>query len=158
MKSVLSQRCRCRQRRFMLDINRGVEELDVRLRPSDRHLRRSVCFVVLPSAQHGSVVAASPCSSFLRQRLVHESICHWSCSCFLPSERDHCCTVVRSFQRCKCCSGSVRRILIGSKPDATQTHVQSLWFVFQARRTLNSRRGLPLFDQLQVAHLVNSAT
>ena len=43
----------------MLDVNRGdaVEVLDVRLRPSGRHLRRSVCFVILPSDQYKSVVA-----------------------------------------------------------------------------------------------------
>ena len=46
------------------------------------------------------------------------------------------------FQRCNFCSDSVHRVLIGSKPDATQTHVQYLWYVFQARKTLNSRRGL----------------
>ena len=50
----------------MLDVNRGdvVEVLDVRLRPTDRHLRRSVCFVILPSAQFRGVGAASSCSSF----------------------------------------------------------------------------------------------
>ena len=49
-------------------------------------------------------------------------------------------------------------ILIGSEPNATKTHVQSFWYVFQARRTLNSRRGLSQFDQPKVAHPENHAT
>ena len=38
------------------------------------------------------------------------------------------------------------RTLIGSKPDAALTHVQSLWYVCQERRTMNSRRCLFQFE------------
>ena len=48
----------------------------------------------------------------------------------------------------KCCSDSVQRTLVGSKPDAALTHVQSLWYVLQAEVCL----------QLHVAHLVDGAT
>ena len=59
-------------KRFMLDVYRGdvVEVLDVRLRPSHRRLRRSVCFVSRPSAQKRGMVAAFSCS-FLQQPLWH---------------------------------------------------------------------------------------
>ena len=63
-----------------------------------------------------------------------------------------------SFQSFKSGSDSVHRFLIGSKPDATKTHVPYLWYVFQARKTLNSGRGLSQFDQLQVTNLVNGGT
>ena len=54
----------------MLDDNRGdvVKVLVGRLRPSDRHLRCSVCFVILPSAQYGGVVAAFSRTSFCINR------------------------------------------------------------------------------------------
>ena len=74
---------------------------------------------------------------------------------FSPSWQDCCGTKTRSFWRCKCCSDSVHRTLIGSKPDAALKHVQSLWYVLQAGRTLIS---LSQLDQLHVAHLVDSAT
>ena len=86
------------------------------------------------------------------------SICHWLCSLFHSSWQDYYGTVVKSFQCRKSCSDSVHRTVIGSKPDAAWTHVQSFWYVLQARKTLNSRRSLFQFDQLHVAHLVDSAT
>ena len=57
----------------MPDVNHGdvVEVLDVRLRPSDRHLRCSVCFVVLPSAQYRGVIVAPSCSSFCVNGFLH---------------------------------------------------------------------------------------
>ena len=82
----------------------------------------------------------------------------WVVTTFLSSWNDNCGTVVRIFERCKYYSDSVQRAVIGSKPDAALTHVQSLWYVLQARRTLRSRRGLAQFDQPHVAHLVDSAT
>ena len=57
----------------MLDVNRSevVEVLDVRLNPPDRHLRSSICFVVMPSAQYRGVVFRFSLLFFLRQRPLH---------------------------------------------------------------------------------------
>ena len=45
---------------MIADVNLGdvMEVLDIRLRPSDHSLKRSVYFVLLPSAQYGGVFAA----------------------------------------------------------------------------------------------------
>ena len=88
----------------MLAVNCGdvVEVLDVRLRPSDRHLRRSVCFVILPSAQYRGVSAASSYSSFCVNGF---------CMVYLPLVMSVLFSLVTElmlydstvFQRCKCC-------------------------------------------------------
>ena len=124
---------------------------------NQRQLRSSEYFIVLPLVQFCGVFVFFQCpSSFIHGFLmIHLPLV---VSALSPSWQDYCGTVERSFQRCKNCSDSVHRTLIGPRPDAAKTHVQSLWYVLQERRTLNSRRGLSQFDQLHVAHLVNSAT
>ena len=109
-------------RRFMLDVNFGdvVDVLDLRLRPSDRHLKRYVSsFCHRLSMEVWLPRLLTP---LFASTAFAWSICHWLCPCFsLVTELLLYDTTV--FQRCKCCSDSVHLILIGSKPDDTQTHV-----------------------------------
>ena len=92
----------------------------------------------------------------LRQRLLHGLFCHWLCPCFLPRN----CNVARKHGVIKDSNLALILFIVSwlGRSQTPHGHVQSLWYVFQARRTLNSRRGLSQSDQLQVVHLVKHAT
>ena len=143
----------------MTDGNLGdvVEVLGPLVCPTEYQFRLSAYFVVLPSVHKRGICRVSALL-FLNPWLFDDLVAMGCDHVSLSSWNDYWGTVLLNFQRCKCCSDSVNRTLIGSKPDAALTHVQSLWYVLRARRTLNSRRGLSQFDQLHVAHLVDSAT
>ena len=143
----------------MTDVNLGdvVEVLDPRPSPTVRQLRSPENFVVLSSVQKRGVFVSFRCPS----SCIHgffDDLSATGCVRSFSLLTGKLWYANKNFQRCESCSDSVHRTLIGSKPHAALTHVQSLWYVLQARRRVNSRRGLSQFDQLRVAHLVNSAT
>ena len=135
-----------------------IEVLDIRLRPSDRYLRRSVSFVFSPLVQYRGAFAAFLYSSFCIHGIVKIFLAR-IVTIFHSSWNDISGTVVRrNLQRCRGFSDSVHCALIGSKPDTTLTHVHAFSYVRQARKTLNSRRGLFQLDQLHAAHLADSVS
>ena len=131
---------------FITDVNLADETLDVLFSPTVHQLRSTVNLVVLPWVQYrGKFAAVFWCFS----SCIHGfgMIClPWIMSTFSPSWQDCCGTKAWTFQRCKSCSHSLHRTFIGSKPYATLTHVQSLWYELQSRRTQNSRRCLFQID------------
>ena len=123
---------------IITDVSLGdvVEVLDVFLSPTAHELRSSADLVVL-SFCHRSNTEIN-LRSFFRcsSSCIHGfgMIClPWIMFTFLPSCRDFCGTKIWSFQCCKSCSDSVHRTLIGSKPDAALTHIQTFWFMLQTR-------------------------
>ena len=56
-----------------------IEVLDIRLRPSDRYLRRSVYIICLPSVQYGGVFAA----------FLYSFLHPWLCDDLFAKDCDH---------------------------------------------------------------------